>query len=94
MCKPTNDLTHDITVKVNPCHSTFPMLMVSMDNAKPWDLCTIKAHAFLSKICFLFPHFMGGIGTFFGWYGPMVDDICIEIHNNICWQVQGPDPFV
>jgi len=86
---------HDITVKVNPCHSTFPMSMVALDNAKPWDLCTIKAHATLSRICFLFTHFMGGIGTFFWvvWsHGGSI--YVLKSTTTYAGKFNKPDPFV
>jgi hypothetical protein len=66
MRKPANDLTHDVVVKVKPCHLTFLMSMVALDSVKSWDLCIVKAHAILSGICFFVSHFMGGIDTFFG----------------------------
>jgi hypothetical protein len=66
MHKPANDLMHDITMKVKPCCSTFPMSMVALDSVKPWDLCIVKAHAILSGFVSYCHALWVGLEFFFG----------------------------
>lgn len=67
-----NDITLDMAVNVNPCHSLVPMSIVALSNIVPCDLCIFKSHAIRRASYQCEPIVMGEWVHMLDLKGPMV----------------------